>query len=71
MKKFFLKLITIYQFLSKDISLFGSHCVFYPSCSEYGYEAIEKYGVMHGTKILIGRIFRCRPGTPFTIDFLK
>jgi putative membrane protein insertion efficiency factor len=55
----------------KDLSLWGSRCVFYPSCSEYGHEAIHKYGIIHGTTILIKRIFRCRPGTPFTIDFLK
>ena len=39
----------------------GSKCRFYPSCSNYGLRAIEKYGFFKGWYLTIKRIFRCRP----------
>ena len=36
-------------------------CRFYPSCSHYGYEAIEKYGVLKGGTMAFWRIMRCNP----------
>jgi putative membrane protein insertion efficiency factor len=32
-----------------------------PSCSQYGYEAIEKYGVIKGGFLSFWRILRCNP----------
>ncbi|MCM8761136.1 MAG: membrane protein insertion efficiency factor YidD [Candidatus Omnitrophica bacterium] len=36
-------------------------CRFYPSCSEYAIEALQKYGVVKGLFKSIGRITRCHP----------
>jgi len=36
-------------------------CRFYPSCSQYSLEAIEKYGVIRGGAVSIWRIVRCNP----------
>ncbi len=36
-------------------------CRFYPSCSHYGYEAIEKYGVLKGGAMATWRVMRCNP----------
>ncbi|MBR3623006.1 MAG: membrane protein insertion efficiency factor YidD [Selenomonadaceae bacterium] len=36
-------------------------CRFYPSCSAYAYEAIEKYGALKGLYLGIKRILRCNP----------
>lgn len=36
-------------------------CRFYPTCSEYSIEAIEKYGAFKGLIISIKRILRCNP----------
>jgi uncharacterized protein len=36
-------------------------CRFYPTCSEYSIEAIEKYGAFKGSIISIKRILRCNP----------
>lgn len=39
----------------------GCGCRFFPTCSEYGYRAIEKYGVIIGTRKAFKRIIRCHP----------
>lgn len=36
-------------------------CRFYPSCSQYSLEAIEKYGAIRGGAMSIWRILRCNP----------
>ncbi len=36
-------------------------CRFYPTCSSYGLEAIEKYGAGKGTWLLVKRLARCQP----------
>jgi uncharacterized protein len=36
-------------------------CRFVPSCSEYGYQAIEKYGIIRGGAMAAWRIMRCNP----------
>ena len=36
-------------------------CRFVPTCSDYGYQAIEKYGIMRGGAMAIWRVLRCNP----------
>ncbi|RQV93329.1 membrane protein insertion efficiency factor YidD [bacterium] len=36
-------------------------CRFYPTCSEYMAQAIEKYGVMRGSVLALKRVLRCHP----------
>jgi hypothetical protein len=36
-------------------------CRFYPSCSEYAKQAIEKYGFWRGALIAVKRLLRCQP----------
>jgi len=38
-----------------------SACKFYPSCSAYATEAVERYGPARGLWMTIGRLLRCRP----------
>ncbi|HET9017812.1 MAG TPA: membrane protein insertion efficiency factor YidD [Thermomicrobiaceae bacterium] len=38
-----------------------SACRFYPTCSEYGYQAIEKYGIIRGGRMTVWRVLRCNP----------
>ncbi|MEO5635324.1 MAG: membrane protein insertion efficiency factor YidD [Candidatus Paceibacterota bacterium] len=69
LNKFLVKLISFYQ---KNISIFKKRtCVFYPTCSEYGKEAIIKYGATKGILIIIRRILRCHPWQKNHIDPLK
>jgi len=65
MKKFVLFLISIYQKFSK---LTPSVCRFYPTCSQYTKEAIEKYGLIKGGFLGLKRICRCHPGNPGGYD---
>lgn len=39
----------------------GGYCRFHPTCSQYGYEAVEKYGVFKGGSKAIWRVLRCNP----------
>ena len=36
-------------------------CRFYPTCSQYAFEAIEKYGALKGGYLAVRRILRCHP----------
>jgi putative membrane protein insertion efficiency factor len=51
---------TVYNVLSP---ISGEHagCRFYPTCSEYALNAIEKYGALKGSIMAVKRIFRCNP----------
>ena len=46
-------------------------CKFYPTCSEYSYQAIKKYGVVKGLFIGFKRIGRCNPWNEGGCDYLK
>jgi hypothetical protein len=59
MKKAVLFLIKIYRNYLSPFKL--QCCRFYPSCSQYAVEAVEKYGVFKGLLKGIKRILRCHP----------
>ena len=59
-------LIRIYQ---RTISpLLGPVCRYYPSCSQYGYEAMSVHGAAKGTILTAWRILRCNPWSAGGID---
>ena len=59
MKKIFLALIRFYQ---RSISpLSPPRCRFMPTCSQYAYEAITKYGALKGSWLALRRLLRCNP----------
>jgi putative membrane protein insertion efficiency factor len=68
MRKLVLKLIRFYQkYLSPDRSwakklfLTDNVCRFTPTCSEYTYQAVEKYGAIKGCWLGLRRVLRCHP----------
>ena len=72
LKKFLINIINFYQ---KNISLWfqskNIKCKFYPTCSNYTKQAIEKYGVKKGICLGIYRILRCNPFSKGGYDPLK
>ncbi len=58
-KKIIIYLIKLYRkYLSPMKTV---KCPYYPSCSQYGLEAFEKYGVLKGGVLTFYRILRCNP----------
>ncbi|MDN7240170.1 membrane protein insertion efficiency factor YidD [Planococcus sp. N028] len=68
MKTVLLKLIRFYQRFISPLS--PPSCRFYPTCSHYGIEAVEKHGALKGTYLAIRRILKCHPFHKGGIDFV-
>ncbi|MBM3134101.1 MAG: membrane protein insertion efficiency factor YidD [Chloroflexi bacterium] len=66
MKPLVLALIRFYQ--NTISKLLPPSCRFYPSCSQYGYEAVSKYGVLRGGWLAVRRLARCHPFNPGGYD---
>jgi putative membrane protein insertion efficiency factor len=58
-KSMLIGLVKGYKYLISP--LLPPSCRFYPTCSTYTIEAIEKYGAMRGTLLGLARILRCHP----------
>lgn len=66
MKQVLTTAIRGYQIAIRPI--LGAHCRFYPSCSEYAREAIERHGSARGTWLAAKRLCRCHPFHPGGYD---
>ncbi len=54
--------LTLIRFYQRDISpARPPACRFQPTCSHYGYEAIERHGVIKGSLLTLWRLVRCNP----------
>ena len=69
MSKILIFLIRIYQKFSFSTGV--RHCRFYPTCSQYFVEALQKYGFFKGSFLGIKRILRCNPFCKGGYDPLK
>ncbi|MBP6492070.1 MAG: membrane protein insertion efficiency factor YidD [Clostridia bacterium] len=69
MKRIIILLVRGYQ---KFISpFFPATCRFYPTCSQYFIQAVEKYGAIKGSFLGLKRILKCHPFHPGGYDPLK
>ncbi|MBT2506677.1 MULTISPECIES: membrane protein insertion efficiency factor YidD [Streptomyces] len=66
MKYPLLALIKLYQWTISP--LLGPVCRYYPSCSHYGFTAIDRHGAVKGTALTAWRILRCNPWSPGGVD---
>jgi len=76
MKVIILKLIKLYQkTISPDHGFvsysFYKRCRFYPSCSEYSFQTIERYGLLNGLIKSILRVLKCGPWSKGGIDMVN
>jgi hypothetical protein len=69
MKKAALFIINIYRRLISPA--LPPSCRFYPSCSQYAYEAFDKYGFLKGMYLTIRRLSKCHPFNPGGYDPVK
>ncbi|NWF99264.1 MAG: membrane protein insertion efficiency factor YidD [Nitrospirae bacterium] len=69
MKVFLILLIKFYKYCISPV--FPSSCRFFPSCSQYSIDAINKYGALKGTFLSFRRILRCHPFHPGGYDPVK
>jgi putative membrane protein insertion efficiency factor len=66
MKQAALLAIRLYQLVLSPF--IGKQCRFYPSCSEYTREAIDRYGLLRGISLGGRRLLRCHPFHPGGVD---
>jgi uncharacterized protein len=59
MKKLLSLFIKFYQYFISPLT--GQNCRYYPTCSAYAVEALEKHGSLKGTTLAVKRILRCHP----------
>ena len=66
LQQFFLLLIRAYQLVLSPV--LAPACRFYPTCSEYAYQAILRYGLLKGLILALKRIGKCHPFNQGGID---
>lgn len=66
LKKMFISFIRFYQTTISPLK--PPSCRFYPTCSHYGLEAVERFGVLKGGWLTFKRILKCQPFHPGGID---
>ena len=66
LKKFLFAIIRFYQVVISPIK--PPSCRFYPTCSHYGLEAVQRFGALKGGWLTIKRIFKCHPFHPGGMD---
>ncbi|MCX7178581.1 MAG: membrane protein insertion efficiency factor YidD [Proteobacteria bacterium] len=66
MQKLLIGLIRLYRYAVSP--LLGQNCRFYPSCSEYSLEALQRHGVARGLRLSVRRFGRCHPWHPGGFD---
>jgi uncharacterized protein len=65
-KKILISIIRFYQVVISPIK--PPSCRFYPTCSHYGLEAVQRFGALKGGWLTIKRILKCHPFHPGGID---
>jgi hypothetical protein len=66
MQKFLILLVQGYRYFLSP--LLGNHCRFYPTCSQYALDALERHGAWRGTWLAVRRLARCHPWHPGGVD---
>ena len=48
--------------------VFGSRCKYYPSCSEYAAQSVQRFGILRGLVLAGWRVLRCNPWSHGGLD---
>ena len=68
MAKILIMFVRFYQLFISP--MFGPSCRFYPTCSHYGLEAVQKHGAIKGGYLTVVRILKCQPLHPGGVDLV-
>lgn len=61
--------VLILRFYQRCISpAFGPRCRYYPSCSEYAVQAVQRFGILRGLVLAGWRLLRCNPWSHGGVD---
>ena len=66
MRRLLLAALSAYRYLLRP--QLGANCRFWPSCSDYATEAIERHGALRGAWLALRRLGRCHPWHPGGYD---
>ncbi|QKS27812.1 MAG: putative membrane protein insertion efficiency factor [Accumulibacter sp.] len=66
MKHLLVALIGFYRYAVSP--MLGQRCRFFPSCSQYAAEAVQRHGACRGTSLAVRRLARCHPWNPGGFD---
>lgn len=66
MKALLIGLVRVYQYALRP--MLGANCRFYPSCSDYFREAVERHGALKGVALGLRRVGKCHPYHPGGFD---
>ena len=66
MRALLIALLRAYQFALRP--MLGANCRFYPSCSDYAREALERHGAGRGSWLALRRVGKCHPYHPGGFD---
>ncbi len=66
MSRLFILFIKLYQKIISPLK--PPTCRFYPTCSQYGLESLQRFGVLKGGLLTIKRLLKCHPFHPGGID---
>jgi len=66
MARFLRALLAVYRYTLSP--MLGRNCRFFPSCSEYAQEALERHGALRGSWLAVRRVARCHPWHPGGYD---
>jgi uncharacterized protein len=61
-------LLRLWQILVSPV--YGQTCRFYPSCSSYALEAVDRHGLLRGGWLALRRLGRCHPWNPGGVDLV-
>ncbi len=61
-------LLRLWQLLVSPV--YGQTCRFYPSCTAYAMEAVDRHGLIRGGWLAVRRLARCHPWNPGGVDLV-
>ena len=61
--------IRAYQLLISP--MLGEHCRYYPSCSVYAVQAVQRFGILRGLVLAGWRLLRCNPFSGGGVDLVE